>query len=101
MIYIKINYIFTSCIEKFIKIKSKDFMGLLKDNFKEIFSEYPEIEQQKSLKPSIVFLKKVFNHKEFYDLIIAFEYRLPFCNERMDFFIILKRKRSKRHNYTF
>ncbi len=87
------NSIYIDCIKNFINLN--DLLNTFKNNFKDIYGDYPNIEQQKSWETSINFLKIALNHNELHDLIVAFEYRLPFSNERIDLMIFGKAKDEK------
>ncbi|HOL87552.1 MAG TPA: DUF2075 domain-containing protein [Defluviitoga tunisiensis] len=86
------NHIYLGKVEKFVKEKSDIILDIFKDNFKESYGEYPDIEQLKAWKSSINYLKTALDDKSIHEFALVFEYKLPFSNERIDLLIFGKHK---------
>jgi len=79
-----VNCVYLSSVKEFVFQDSQQILQEFQRNFISIFGENPGIEQVSSWLSTVNFLKKVMNDPHFYPLFIAFEYRLPFSNERID-----------------
>ncbi len=88
------NCIFHDKISEFIKLNANDLLDVFTENFKLVYGESPGIEQVKAWESSVVYLQEALNNVDLHNLTIAFEYRLPFSNERIDLLIFGKDKRG-------
>jgi len=78
------SYIYLNKINDFIRTQKNIVVDTFKQNFFNIYGEYPDIEQIKAWESSIDFLQNALNDPKLYKFDIVFEYRLPFSNERID-----------------
>jgi DUF2075 family protein len=89
------NCIFHSKIGEFVEQDSNELLNVLRENFKLVYGEYPGIEQIMAWESSVVYMQEGLNNNELHNHTIAFEYRLPFSNERIDLLIFGKDKMDK------
>ena len=88
------NYIYVDKIKNFVNYDSKELLNVFKSNYKKFYGKL-ELQQQNAWESSIKYLQNIFNSDQISNLTLAFEYMLPFSNERVDLLIFGKGKNER------
>ncbi len=89
------SYVYLDKIKRLINDDLEQILTKFKETFRNVYGEYPNIEQIKAWESSIKYLKKALDDRNIHELTIVFEYGLPFSNERIDFLIFGKYENNK------
>lgn len=81
------NCIYLNKVQNFVDESSKHILSVFKENFIHLYGNGADVEQVKAWEASIRFLQQALNDEKIHNLSLAFEYRLPFSNERIDLLI--------------
>ena len=84
------NYIYVDKIRNFVGLNTEEILNHFKNIFEKNYGENIDVKQQNAWKSSIDYLKDALKDNSISEFTIAFEYKLPFSNERIDLLIFGK-----------